>query len=327
MATAGKLLPGGPPVEDSTPYDLASLTKPFVAMAALRLVADERLELDVRADSLVGDVRGGPGGAATVEELFTHRSGLAPWGGLYLDVPHEPGTTAARRWILSEAARRTEEPVPTADLYSDLGYIIAGEVVARAAGLPLDRALMREVFEPLGISDSVFYAGALPPEKKTELALRAPPTERCEWRGYLVRGEVHDENCAALGGVSGHAGLFGTAKGVARFGYEMNEVLAGRSTFLPKAALEAAIAERPGCRYRFGWDGKSGEGSAAGRHMGPRTFGHLGFTGTSIWCDPDRGIAVALLTNRVHPSRANEKIKGFRPAFYDGVVAAFDASA
>lgn len=324
-ATAGKLFPSGPSVTDATTYDLASLTKPFVAVEALKLVADDKLELDMRADSLVSDVRGTHGGSQTVESLFTHTSGLAPWGGLYLDVPHDRGTSAARRWILSEAARRAEERKPETDLYSDLGYMIAGEVVARAAGVSLDRALRRDLLDPLGIADSVFYAGALPPEKRQAFIENTAPTERCEWRGQIVRGEVHDENCAALGGVSGHAGLFGTAAGVARFAMEILDVLAGRSTFLPKAALEQAIAERPGFRYRFGWDGRAKEGSASGRQMGPRTFGHLGFTGTSVWCDPDRDVAVILLTNRVHPSRANEKIKGFRPAFHDGVIAAFDS--
>lgn len=324
-AAAGKLQDGAPNVETTTPYDLASITKPFVAMLALRLVAQGKLALDSRADSLVSDVRGGVGGAATLEQLLTHRSGLSPWGGLYLDVPHEPGTSAARRWIVGEASRRPDETGAARKglaVYSDLGYLIAGEMIARASGLSLDRALQTHVLEPLGIADDIYYAGTLPADKKASLMRRAAPTERCEWRGRLVRGEVHDENAAALGGVAGNAGLFGTAKGVAVFGRAMLDVLAQRSDFIPLKLLQEALAPRPGGTNRLGWDSRSPVDSSAGKRMSANAFGHLGFTGTSVWCDPDKDIVVVLLTNRVHPSRANERIKGFRPAFQDGVVGA-----
>ncbi|MBK8173501.1 MAG: beta-lactamase family protein [Sandaracinaceae bacterium] len=327
-AAAGKLTEGGANVEISTPYDLASITKPFVAMLALRLVAQGKLALDSRADSLVSDVRGGAGGSATLEQLLTHRAGLSPWGGLFLDVPHEPGTSAARRWIIGEASRRPDETGAARKqqaVYSDLGYLIAGEMIARASGLSLDRALQTHVLEPLGIADDVYFAGTLPPDKKTSLIRRTAPTERCEWRGRLIRGEVHDENAAALGGVAGNAGLFGNAKGVAVFGRAMLDVLAMRSDFLPPKLLQEALAERPGGTYRLGWDTRSAEGSSAGRRMSQSAFGHLGFTGTSVWCDPEKDIVVVLLSNRVHPSRANERIKGFRPAFHDGVIAALES--
>lgn len=326
-AHAGKLNDGGTATDDRTPYDLASLTKPFTAMAALRLVARGVLRLDTKAEQFVTDARGGPGGAATLEQLLTHRAALAPWGGLYLDVPHEPGTSAARRWIVGEASRRPDEG-PTAGksgaLYSDLGYIVAGELVSRAAGQPLDRVIAAQVTDPLGIADEVFFAGALSPDRKAALAKKAAPTERCDWRGRVIRGEVHDENCAALGGVSGHAGLFGTARGVAVFGRAMLESRAGRGSYLARETMAQALAPRVGTSLRLGWDSKSAEGSTAGKRLSLDTFGHLGFTGTSIWCDPTRDLVVVLLTNRVHPSRANERIKGFRPAFHDGVVGAFD---
>ncbi len=326
QAVGGKLsLPQGPPVEHLTFYDLASVTKPVTATAALRLIVAGKLTRETIAETVLPDVRGAPGGAATIEQLFTHRANLAPWGGLYLDVPHEIGTSAARRWIVSEASRRPRERPGNEALYSDLGYIVGGEVLARVAGESLDRVLNRYVTDPLALSDQMFFAGALTSDKRASMLGKTAPTERCEWRGRIVRGEVHDENSAALGGVSGHAGLFGTARAVALFGRAMLDVLAGISTFLPVDVLRDALAERPLGSHRFGWDVKSGDSPAAGRRMGPGTFGHLGFTGTSLWCDPTRHLAVALLTNRIHPSRANLKIRGFRPAFHDGVVAAFDA--
>lgn len=319
---AGRLRTGEVEVRSSTPYDLASLTKPVVAMAALRLVAAGKLSLDVRTDSVVTDVRGGVGGLATLEMLLTHRSGLADWGGLYLDVPHDPGTAAARRWILSEASRRPAEGELTGPLYSDLGYLIAGEVIARTAGDKLDRVIQREVTEPLGIASDVYFPAALAPDRRAQIVREAAPTEWCEWRGRLIRGEVHDENCAAFGGVAGNAGIFGTARGVATFGRAVLDSLVGHGDFLRRDLIEHALKPMPGTTIRLGWDAKSPENSSAGRRMSARSFGHLGFTGTSIWCDPERDIVIVLLTNRVHPSRANERIKGFRPGFHDGVIAA-----
>jgi CubicO group peptidase (beta-lactamase class C family) len=320
---AGRLRAGEAEVKPATPYDLASLTKPIVAIAALRLVMSGRLSLDTRTDSIVPDVRGGVGGTATLEALLSHRAGLAAWGGLYLDVPHDPGTSAARRWILSEASRRPVEHEPKGPVYSDLGYIIAGELIARSAGEKLDKVISREITDPLGISSEVFFPAALPPDRRAHIVRDAAPTEHCEWRGRLVRGEVHDENSAAFGGVAGNAGLFGTAHGVAVFGRACLDSLLGRGDFLPKDLMERALAPRgDGSTMRLGWDMKSAEQSSAGRRMSDATFGHLGFTGTSLWCDPEKDVVIALLTNRVHPSRANERIKGFRPGFHDGILAA-----
>ncbi|GAB4198653.1 MAG: serine hydrolase domain-containing protein [Sandaracinaceae bacterium] len=330
-ASAGLLQPQGKPVHDDTIYDLASLTKPVFATICLRLVERGLLALDARAERLVADVRGTPGGSATLEQLLTHRAGVAAWGGLYLDVPHELGSGAARRWIFSEAARRGDEGPPGRQVYSDLGYIVAAELVVRATGKDLPSLLAQEVVEPLALHPlDLTYPPALSPDQQRELQRRVAPTERDEWRGRLVRGEVHDENCAALGGVGGHAGLFGTARGVGAFGRAVLDSLLDRPTtrdgkpggptILRSDTMRAALAPRPGGTHRLGWDGKSASDSSAGRRMSPETFGHLGFTGTSIWCDPASDVVIVLLSNRICPSRANEKIKGFRPAFHDALM-------
>lgn len=320
---AGRLRAGEAEVKPSTPYDLASITKSVVAVTALRMVASGKLSLDTRTDTVLSDVRGGVGGAATLEALLSHRAGLAAWGGLYLDVPHDPGTAAARRWILSEASRRPADGETQSPLYSDLGYLIAGELIARIAGDKLDKVVARMVIDPLGISRELYYPAALPPDRRAQIVREAAPTEYCEWRGRLIRGEVHDENCAAFGGVAGNAGLFGTGRGVAVFGRACLDSLLGRSDFLSKELMERALQPYPdGGTLRLGWDTKSPKDSSAGRRMSERTFGHLGFTGTSLWCDPERDLVIVLLSNRVHPSRANERIKGFRPGFHDGIIAA-----
>ncbi len=314
-------------VQTSTFFDLASITKPFVAMTALSLVRDGAAKLDVEAAEVLQDARGSACAKASLRKLLRHSSGLSAWGGLYLDVPHAIGSAAARRWMISEAARRPDESGKSGPVYSDLGYIVAGAMISKLAGVPLERAVQQRTLAPLGIADSVLYVPTLDSNQRARFVANTAATERCEWRGRLVRGEVHDENCAAMGGVAGHAGLFGTAKAVARFGVGMFDALAGRSSWLPADLVKDALSVVPGSTQKLGWDGRRPEGSSAGRRMGPETFGHLGFTGTSIWCDPETEIVVALLTNRVCPSRANAKIQAFRPAFHDAVVGAVLESA
>jgi len=321
-ASAGRMGPGLPSVDPATYFDLASITKPIVAMAALTLVRDGLAKLDVEASELITDVRGSPAAHATLRTLLRHTSRLSAWGGLYLDVPHAIGSTAARRWMVSEAARRPDESGLEGPVYSDLGYIVAGAMISKFGGQTLDRVVAHRIAQPLGIQDELFFPSTLDSATRARVVATCAATERCEWRGRLIRGEVHDENCAAMGGVAGHAGLFGTARSVARFGMAVLDTLAGKNNTIPLALLEEALVPEPSHTQRLGFDGKRAEGSSAGRRMGLRTFGHLGFTGTSIWCDPDTGIVVALLTNRVCPSRANQKIKAFRPAFHDAVVGA-----
>lgn len=322
-AKAGLLELHGSPVDERVHYDLAQVTQPFVATLALRLAARRELDLDAPIQSFVTDVRNSALAGQTLRALFQHRGGLAETGGLYLDVPHDLGSPAARRWIVGEAGRRRGGR-PGQVERSDLGYIIAGEALARSKKEPLDVLLTREVLEPLGLTDSVVFPGALPTDRRATLAHHVAPTERCAWRGELVHGDVHDENAAALGGVSGHAGLFATAAGLARFGRAMLDVLNKRSDFLKKDVLfKALAAPKDGDRQRFGWVvAADDKGSPQGRHMSATAFGMEGFTGCSLYCDPARDLAVALLSNRIYPSRANEKIDGFRPAFHDGVVAA-----
>jgi CubicO group peptidase (beta-lactamase class C family) len=204
--------------------------------------------------------------------------------------------------------------------------MLAGEMIGRAAQRTLDQLLKLEIVHPLGIAEEqMMYAGALSIDKRAELNRRCAATERDDWRGKLLRGEVHDENCAALGGVSGHAGVFATARAMATFARAYLDSRVDKSNFLSSTTVARALEERPLGTYRLGWDSKSPEKSAAGKRMSPSSFGHLGFTGTSMYCDPVRDAVIVLLTNRVCPSRANEKIKFFRPAFHDGMIATLDA--
>jgi len=319
-ACAGTLAPDGPFTEIDTFYDLASLTKPFVAVSALRLLQAGRIELHQPIARWLPELEGTHGGQSTLSDLLSHRAGLLPWGGLFRETNAAFGSAEARRFILKEAATRSEAAPTAGSVYSDLGYMLAGETLARAAGKPLDQVVATHVTEPLGIASEVFYAASLPARARADFLERVAPTEQCVFRGRLVRGEVHDENCAVYGGIAGHAGIFGRVDAVLDFGLAVLDALAGRSRWLDQALVRWALRARPGGGYVVGWDTKSAEGSSAGTLFSSRSFGHLGFTGTSIWCDPTRALCVVLLSNRVHPTRENIRIREYRPRFHDAVV-------
>jgi CubicO group peptidase (beta-lactamase class C family) len=299
-------------------FDLASVTKPMTAVAIARAGIDRRAPLG----AILPEARGTASEHLPLELFLAHRAGLKAH--LALHLPLLDGRKVEIAAALGEAAdaRRADAagPAPAegfAPLYSDLGYILAGAALARAvAARDAGEAIARLVLEPLGVGSQ---AGTV--RDLAERGVRGPfaPTEQVAWRGGLVAGAVHDENAWALtgGGGSGHAGLFGTADAVLRFGRAVHDALAGRGSCLGGSELGWLVRERPGGTLRAGFDGKSAEGSSAGARMGPRSFGHLGFTGTSLWIDPDREIVVTLLTNRVSPTREHMAIRDARPWAHD----------
>lgn len=325
---AGRLAPGEAEVHAATSYDLASLTKPFVATAALRLAQRGVIDLQAPVWRVLPELQGTHGGESSLASLLAHRSGLSAWERLYEEIAGTPGSLEQKRLMLHAAATRVADSAqPGQSLYSDLGYLLVGETLARAAGTSLDEVVRREVTAPLGLDAQIFYAASLSEAGHAALRERVAPTEACTFRGRLLRGEVHDENCYAFGGIAGHAGLFGTADAVLSFGLAVLAALEGRSSWLDQALLRWALAPR-GDGYVVGWDTKSAEASSAGEQFSPQSFGHLGFTGTSIWCDPTRRLCAVLLSNRVHPTRENVAIRAFRPRFHDAVAEfAFTAGA
>jgi CubicO group peptidase (beta-lactamase class C family) len=319
-ARAGLLAPGEARVELATPYDLASLTKPVVALTALRLSQRGVLDLQRAVAYWLPELEGTRGGESTLAELLAHRAGLAAWAPLWQEGEASFGS-AERKAQMLRAAASHEEPNLRAgrSLYSDLGYLIAGEAIAQAARLPLAPLVEREVTGPLGIAPQLYYAAALAGPARQTLRATAAPTEICPPRTELARGEVHDENCYAFGGVAGHAGMFGTAAAVLTLGLEVLMAREGRSRWLDQGLVRWALRNRDG-GYYVGWDSKSLEHSSAGELFSELSFGHLGFTGTSIWCDPTRRVCAVLLSNRVHPTRENITIRDFRRRFHEAVA-------
>jgi beta-glucosidase-like glycosyl hydrolase/CubicO group peptidase (beta-lactamase class C family) len=309
--------PGSPAVTPETIYDVASLTKVVATTTmAMILVDEERLGLDAPVQSFLPRFEGRGKEAVTVRQLLSHSSGLDWWAPLYEEA-RGPEDYLQR----VQAMELAYEP-GTRSLYSDLGLILLGEVLERAAGEPLDAFARRRVLEPLGMTDTLFRPGA-------DLLPRIAPTERDEWRGRLLHGEVHDENAFALGGVAPHAGLFSTAGDLARFA---RMIVAGgvfeHRRIVSRKTVEEFVrrAGVPDSTRALGWDTKSAEGSSAGTLFSPASFGHTGFTGTSLWIDPERELFVILLTNRVHPTRENNLIREARPAVADAVVRALERS-
>jgi CubicO group peptidase (beta-lactamase class C family) len=318
---AGTRAEGSDSVTADTIYDLASLTKPWVAMAALRLHQMGVFELGARVDELIPEAEGLPVGGRNWEEVLSHRSGLEAWVPFYESRPEEPGTEAARAWILAELLPHWDAGTVGTSVYSDLGYILAGVAMSRAAGRSLHDIVTERVASQLSVDDTVFFGAA----RQDEIwKARCAPTGWSPWRERILVGEVHDDNCAALGGVAGHAGMFGRANSVARFGAACVGAWRGRRGASEEELIRHATAVRPGGTHRLGWDGKAEEGSAAGSLIDADAFGHLGFTGTSLWCDPRRQLVVVLLTNRVAASDDNTGIRAFRPVFHDAVIGAFD---
>lgn len=308
-----------PPVTADTLYDLASLTKVVATTTmAMILVDEERLDLDRPVHEFLPGFEGSSQGwgkeAVTVRHLLTHSSGLPAIVTLYKEVQ---GREVFRERIL---ALDLVYPPGSRSVYSDPGIILLGEILEQIAGQPLDAFVRARVFEPLGMRETQFRPPA-------ELRSRIAPTEFDPWRGRLIQGEVHDENAFAMGGVAPHAGLFSAAGDLALFAQMLlnGGSLDGRRIVSRETVdLFTRRAGIPGSDRALGWDTKSAEGSSAGMLLSARSFGHTGFTGTSIWIDPERELFIILLTNRVYPTRENNLIREARPAVADAVARALD---
>lgn len=306
-----------PPVEAGTLYDLASLTKVVATTTMAMILVDEgRLDLDQPVREHLPGFAGPGKEAVTVRHLMTHSSGLPAMAPLYQEIR---GRTAYLERI---QAMDLEYPAGSRSTYSDLGMILLGEILERTAGQPLEAFARERVLIPLEMRDTLFRPPA-------ELRQSIAPTEIDPWRGRLIQGEVHDENAFAMGGVAPHAGLFGTAGDLARFAQMLlnGGIFEGRR--IVSSETVALFTRRAGISNSdraLGWDTKSAEGSSAGTLFSSRSFGHTGFTGTSIWIDPERNLFVILLTNRVYPTRENNLIREARPAVADAVVRAWAES-
>jgi CubicO group peptidase (beta-lactamase class C family) len=297
-------------------FDLASVTK-VIATTTVAMILYERglLDLEAPASAIVPEfveLSEGDGDRprlVTLRMLLAHSSGLPAYERLFLRV-----TTREDLLRAAFATSLTAAPGSRVE-YSDIGFIILGVVLERLADETLDSFCQREVFGPLGMSHTTFN-----PAKALKDSI--PPTaDDRNFRHRIIQGEVQDENASVLGGVAGHAGLFSTAEDLAIFAHAM---LNGGHPILRSSTIEFFSRRESaptGTSRALGWDTPSSP-SQSGKYFSSRSFGHLGYTGTSLWIDPERQLSVTLLTNRTWPDCQNDAIKQVRPAFHDAVIEA-----
>jgi CubicO group peptidase (beta-lactamase class C family) len=298
------------PVTVETIYDLASLTKVIgLTTACMILVDQQALELDAPVQRYLPAFQGANKERVTIRHLLTHSSGLPAWRPLFREA-----ATREQALALVDTTPLLRQPGDTF-VYSDLGAIVLTQVVEAITGARLDAYLDTALFRPLGMAATRF----LPPGSwRTRIA----PTENdSSFRERILRGEVHDENAGRLDGVSGHAGLFAAAPDLVRFAQRMASADIRRLSASVVQAFTRRQSLPPGSSRALGWDTPS-PNSSAGTKLSASAFGHTGFTGTSIWIDPEQDLFIILLSNRVNPTRANTKILQVRRRVADLVVEA-----
>ncbi len=316
------LTPKSLPMEKKTIFDLASLTKPLATtLAAMKLEEENLLDLDEPISSLIEPFPWRDKADITPRLLLNHSSGLPDWKPFYLKlikIPMKERKPAVRRLIMEESLR--EKP-KTVSLYSDLGFIVLEWIIEVMTGKDLSSFLDATFYQPLGLKN--LYLDHINIDAVNEKESYAA-TEHCLWRKEIIQGHVHDENAYALGGYSGHAGLFGTAQDIFTLTTALVSIYHGYNSSLLKSKTVRTFLSRqeivPGSTWALGWDTPSKNNSSSGNYFSSKSIGHTGFTGTSIWIDLEKNITVIFLTNRIHPTRSNEKIKEFRPELHNLIM-------
>jgi len=310
------------PMEKDTIFDLASLTKPLATTTALmKLVDDYRIGLDQPLSEIISTGSLKEKNDLTPRLLLNHSSGFTDWKPFYGDLVNH--SQDERKKILRE--RIIGEPLVYTPgencLYSDLGFMILEWIIEEAAGISMELFLERNFFNPLSL-ERTFLGTETSILKFTRDIFAA--TEDCPWRKKVIQGKVHDENAFTVGGYSGHAGLFGVAEEVFKIANLLREHYQGgrEDHFNPETVREFFRRQDivDGCTWGLGWDTPSPRDSSAGKYFSKKSVGHLGFTGTSLWMDLDQDVIVIFLTNRVHPTRENEKIRAFRPLLHNLIM-------
>ena len=316
------LVPKVLPMERDTIFDLASLTKPLgTTLAVMKLIDSAEIELDQPLEDLLPKALPQDKKLITPRLLLSHSAGFADWKPFYLDLDHIQREERKERLREELLNIPLEYPPGKGTLYSDLGFMMLEWVVEEVAGMKLPEFLLKHFYDPLGLNKTFFYEQAAPLRFGED---QFASTEDCPWRKKVLKGVVHDENAYSLGGYSGHAGLFGNTREV----YTLISLLRGRyrgerEDYLRPETVRAFFRRADvveGSTWALGWDTPSSENSSSGGLFSKGSVGHLGFTGASVWIDFERDVIVIFLTNRVHPTRKNEKIRAFRPVLHDEVM-------
>lgn len=308
------------PVTETTVFDLASLTKPLVVVISLlHLLQQRKITLDSTLVELLPLV-GVPEDKKGIQlwQLLSHCSGLPAHRPYFVSALGIRKTERKAYFIRSILAEPLAYPPGKRHIYSDLGYILLGAAIEQLTSRSLDVFYSEYVLKPLGLTEMLSFI----PVKKAFQSGTCAATEVCPWTNRLLAGIVHDDNCRVMGGVAGHAGLFGTAGGVLNVCTLLCGVWKGWTSteLFSRDLLRTFLTRRKGTTWTCGFDTPSTFHSSSGSRFSSSSVGHLGYTGTSLWLDLERGISVVLLTNRVHPVRSNDGIRLLRPRAYDVVM-------
>ena len=330
------LLPQKSPMFPDTIFDLASLTKPLATSVSLMLLIRERkLRLDDQVTRVIPMYGVFSKSVTTFRHLLNHSSGLPAWKPFFEEIVKSEkagrinfvASRAAKNHVYEQIHReRPASPPGRQSVYSDLGFIVLGEVVEILSGATLDRFCQERIFKPLGLRSMGFVdLTQIRTRRLQPVEEVIAPTENCPWRKKILCGEVHDDNAYAMGGVAGHAGLFSSARDIHTLVVRLHQCFQGKDNFLPQSLVREFLTRDSAsneANFALGWDTPSPGKSSSGSLFSNQSVGHLGFTGCSVWCDLEKNCHVVLLSNRVHPSRKNEKIKDFRPQVHDLIMKA-----
>lgn len=311
--------------ELETIFDIASLTKPIsTTTLAMQCVAKNIIKLDDPVSHFIKEFKGNEKEKVQIRHLLSHSSGLPAWEPYYQIVPKDMiGTVDGKKFIINEiCSEPLAYPTGYESVYSDLGFILLGEIIERVSKKTLDKLFAENIAKPLGLKNTFFIPFDLRTHAPTHLRTNFAPTEHCPWRKKVLKGEVHDQNCYAMGGVAGHAGLFSNTTDINKFITEFVACYKGSGKFLPQEIIERFLPfhyKLTECNttWLLGWDTPSHANSQAGSCFSKKSIGHLGFTGCSMWIDLEKDIWIVLLTNRIHPTTTNERIRQFRPTLHN----------
>jgi len=306
-------------------FDLASLTKPLAtAMAVLCLMKEKKISINESLSSLLEKNIKGEKNKITTRNLLSHSSGLPAYKEYFKilqTIPFKERSKEIENIILQE--KLIYKPGKKA-IYSDLGFILLGRIIENKSGRNLAEYVEDKVLKPWNLNRKIFYNPLNQPGNSFKRN-NFVATEKCPWRKKTLCGEVHDDNCYSLGGVAGHSGLFGDISSVISYTAKILEMWKGKQKHpnITEKDLNSFLIKQHDINHSswaLGFDTPASKDSSSGRFFSPESVGHLGYTGTSFWIDPEKKLIIVLLTNRVHPTRENQKIKEFRPYFHDSIV-------
>ncbi|MCO6430630.1 MAG: serine hydrolase [Deltaproteobacteria bacterium] len=322
-----------------TVFDIASLTASVVtATVMMKLIEAGKVRLEDKAVRFIQGFGVFGKSQITIEQLLHHTSGLAAWAPYYEELLRANSgerlgvmtSKGAREYILNSIIRsHLKYETGTKQVYSDLGLILLGHLIETFTGAALDKVAYKLIIQPLGLKSTSYVDLSMIKRRGIHPVTDIiAPTEDCPWRKRVLCGEVHDDNAWAMGGIAGHSGLFSTAKDLHVFASEMLSSYRGHSDFLRRDTIRrfwdvSGISGQEG--WRLGWDAPSSENGMAESGLSRRAVGMNGFTGCSLWIEPEQGIQIIVMSNRVNPTRSNKKMLTFRPRLHAAILQALSA--